>query len=151
MTNGSRRVIPPYVSGPATLRDVATADELAQAWDALQARHPELPDVSVLPSTRARSLDCWDVRWDSRPVVLEAGRDVLDMHPADAMTWLLHKAAHALSGPAGGLGTGSRGKWHTASYRDNAEQLGLSVSQGRGGTGWSETELSWTLLLRMFD
>src|SRR5205823_5098049 len=120
------------------------------AWSAIQAHHPELPDVVIVLGTgveRGRLVKLghwWGGRWVAdgavRGEVLLAG-EALHL-PAEAVfEVLLHEAAHGLNAARGVKDTSRGGRYHNAKFKTTAEEVGLAV-RPLPPYGWARTTLS---------
>jgi hypothetical protein len=132
-----RRVLP--ASSASMVCTVPTADDavLQQVWNRIRRAHPAVPDaeIRVVPGRRG-SADA-SVNWsESRPLIL-VGASTIEAGPEAVLNFLLHQAAHGET-PGGGVTSAYKGRWHTAEWRANAENLGLEVS----GSAQSVTTLA---------
>lgn len=136
-----------------TVQSVAASDLVAaceQAWSAIQARHPKVPDAVIVLGTgveRGRLVKLghwwggqWRVGTEERSEVLLAG-EALHL-PAEAVfEVLLHEAAHGLNAFQGVQDTSRGGRYHNQRFRTTAAALGLRVEQMRP-YGWAKTTLT---------
>jgi hypothetical protein len=123
---------------------------LDQAWAAIRARHPEVPEVAITTGTLSErgpgrgALAA--ARWergdgDQVPELLLAG-DALVNGPS-ALAALLHHAAHGLASARGVRDTSRQGRYHSKAYAELAREVGLDVEQ-TSAAGWSQTRLATT-------
>lgn len=126
---------------------------LDRAWAAIQARHPEVPDVvlTIGSGTLGRragqerlghfAADRWQRGDDpARVPELFVGGEGLRRGAADVLATLLHEAAHGLAHTRGIKDTSRQGRYHNARYQALALELGLLVEEV-GAIGWSATRL----------
>ena len=112
---------------------------LAKIWKAIQTRHPGVPDVVLLPAPSPHRDQAVlghfaPLRWraieeDSRrrhEVVVVA--EHLNRKPEDVLETLLHEASHALNCERG-IKDASANQYHNRSFKEAAEELGLTVTQ----------------------
>jgi hypothetical protein len=137
-------------SAPTIRRVTITASLMAaldQAWTAIRARHPEVPDVAITTGTAgdrgaARAAftgATWDRGdGDQVPELLIDGQ-ALTSGPA-ALGALLHHAAHGLAHARGIKDTSRQGRYHSKAYADLARELGLQVDQNTTA-GWADTRV----------
>lgn len=112
---------------------------LTDLWNAIRARHPEVPAVVLLPAPSPnRKLNVLGhfapLRWKAKrdqdekalhEVVVVA--EHLDRGPEDILETLLHEAAHAANHEKKIKDCG-RSQYHNAQFRSAAEALGLAVT-----------------------
>lgn len=117
--------------------DKAVQAAIQRAWDRLLADDPRVPGV-VIDLTPGRPSSCTSVGWRDNPPILQINLkpDGPNVTGAELLEWLLHQAAHGITGPV----TGQEGRAHSTKYRDAAESLGLQVD--RDPTGYGATELA---------
>lgn len=127
---------------PAEILTDARASDLVVAceasWRAIQAHHPELPDVVMLLGTgveRGRLVKLghwWGGRWladgEVRGEVLLAG-EALHLEPEAVFEVLLHEAAHGINAARGIKDTSRGGRYHNARFKSTAIEVGLTVEQ----------------------
>lgn len=125
---------------------------LSACWRAIQARHPEVPDVMVtlgsgtLGQRGAVRLGHFaENRWqrgENGPELHELfiGGEGLREGPAGILATLLHEAAHGLATTRGITDTSNRGYYHNKRYKALAEELGLAVEDA-GPRGWQDTSV----------
>lgn len=119
-----------------SLRLIAALTDL---WNAIRARHPDVPAVVLLPAPspgkRMNVLGHFaPLRWKGRrspddrlhEVVVVA--EHLDRGVEEVLDTLLHEAAHAANHEKG-IKDCSRNQYHNRSFRTMAEALGLTVIQ----------------------
>lgn len=144
-------------SANTTTSTDATGDPLYAAlsatWRAIQARHPEVPDVMVtlgsgtLGQRGAVRLGHFaENRWqrgENGPELHELfiGGEGLRAGPAAILGTLLHEAAHGLATVRGIPETSNRGYYHNKRYKALAEELGLEVADA-GARGWQDTSVA---------
>ncbi|WP_345410175.1 hypothetical protein [Nonomuraea salmonea] len=119
---------------------------LEQAWLAVRAQHPEVPDVVVI--TGAGSEGAWMTwghfnasRWrrDGRatPEMFASG-ELLGLGGRRVMEVLLHEAAHALAAVRGIEDVTSSNRYHNRAFLRLASEMGLKGPRERDKTiGWS--------------
>jgi hypothetical protein len=128
----------------------AVVAALEDAWAAVRARHPDVPEVVVIlgaGSEARRGLFKWGhfaaARWQvadaNRPEVLVSGEG-LDRGAPAVLATLLHEATHGLATTRGVKDTSRQGRWHNQRFRALARELGLEVTFDQR-TGWSQTTL----------
>ena len=125
---------------------------LEHAWQAIQAQHPDVPAAHVIVgqgSGHGRGLllghlapDRWQSVGQSDALLHElliAGEG-LALGAEDVFTTELHEAAHALAIARAIPDTSRDARYHNASYKMIAEELGLIVTRDRT-LGWNTTML----------
>lgn len=133
---------------PVVASDLVAACE--DAWRAIQARHPEVPDTVVVLGSgveRGRLVKLghwwggqWRVGGQARGEVLLAG-EALHLSPESVFEVLLHEAAHGLN-TARGLRDASRGgRYHNQHFKAAAAEVGLRPRR-LDPYGWARTELT---------
>jgi hypothetical protein len=138
----------------------AVVAALEQAWTAIRAYHPDVPQVVVIlgaGSESRRGLFKWGhfaaARWQvadtNRPEVLVSGEGLKRGAPAVLAT-LLHEAAHGLANTRGVKDTSRQGRWHNRRFATLAGELGQKVDVDKR-TGWSQTSLTDQLAIRYAD
>jgi hypothetical protein len=138
---------------PASPQAAASAvvAALEQAWTAIRAHHPDVPQVVVIlgaGSEARRGLFKWGhfaaARWQvadtNRPEVLVSGEG-LKRGARAVLATLLHEAAHGLANTRGVKDTSRQGRWHNRRFAALAGELGLKVDVDKR-TGWSQTSLT---------
>ncbi|MGH9165173.1 MAG: hypothetical protein ACRDZW_06655 [Acidimicrobiales bacterium] len=138
------------VDGP---RPVAASDLVAAceaAWQAIQQRHPALPDTVVVLGSgieRGRLVKLghwwggpWRVGDQTRGEVLLAG-EALHLPPEAVFEVLLHEAAHGLNAARGVRDASRGGRYHNQHYRTAAAEVGLRPRR-MDPYGWARTELT---------
>jgi hypothetical protein len=121
--------------------DMQIYTALSRAWDRIRTQAPDVPGV-VFDLTPGRPSSCSSVGWrDSPSVVLvnlkqNGNADGPNVRGTELLAWLLHQAAHAITGPV----RSQEGRFHTAAYRDAAVSLGLQAD--RDPTGYGTTSLA---------
>jgi hypothetical protein len=121
-----------------------------EAWTAIRAHHPELPDAVMVLGTgveRGRLVKLghwWAGRWtadgEPRGEVLLAG-EALHLKPEEVFEVLLHEAAHGLNAARGIKDTSRGGRYHNARFGDAAREVGL-VATAMPPYGLARTSLS---------
>jgi hypothetical protein len=121
----------------ASAATVELVQALTEAWHAIMKRHPEVPDVVVLPAPALRPNTLghfWAMRWQPPGAggtphheVIVCGEG-LNRTPRQVFGTLLHEAAHALNF-ARGVKDCSASQYHNAKFAHAAEELGLSVKK----------------------
>jgi hypothetical protein len=138
----------------------AVVAALEQAWTAIRAHHPDVPQVVVIlgaGSEARRGLFKWGhfaaARWQvadaNRPEVLVSGEG-LKRGAREVLATLLHEAAHGLANTRGIKDTSRQDRWHNRRYATLAGELGLRVAKD-SRTGWSQTNLTDQLAGRYAD
>lgn len=124
---------------------------LTDLWNAIRARHPEVPAVVLLPApSPVRRMNVLGhfapLRWkgkaksdDHRLHEVIVVAEHLDRGAEDILDTLLHEAAHALNFEKR-IKDCSKSQHHNAHFRAAAEALGLSVSRVPH-YGWANTTL----------
>lgn len=123
------------------------------AWDQIQRRHPQVPDVVVTfgagtigstPGT-VRLGHFAAQRWAADPGATETpmhelfiGGEGLTRGSVCLLGTLLHEAAHALAHARGIKDTSRQGRYHNTRFKTVAEEMGVHVAQV-GAIGWSAT------------
>jgi hypothetical protein len=138
-------------SRPQTATGSSLVAALEQAWAAIRARHPEVPEVVLVVASGSGprgGVEKWGhfagARWElgdqgERSEVLIGGEG-LRRGAAEVLETLLHEAAHGLAHVREIEDTSRQGRYHNRRYRGLAEQLGLRVEQMQP-FGWTRTEL----------
>lgn len=141
---------------------------LELTWDAIRARHSELPAVVVVlaagsigaaPGT-LRLGHYAAMRWHRRSGAIDddqgdhgdrprgggggqlaevfVGGEGLRRGPVDVLGTLLHEAGHALADVRRVKDTSRQGRYHNRRYAEIAREVGLHVAE-TGSIGWSDT------------
>lgn len=123
---------------------------LEDAWKAIQARHPELPDNVIVLGTGVRAGRLvklghwwggqWQVEGEARGEMLLAG-EALHLGPEQVFAILLHEAAHGLAAARRVPDTSRGGRYHNRRFLATAAEVGLDVER-MDPYGWAETSLS---------
>jgi hypothetical protein len=139
------------VTAQAAAPEVAASAVVAameQAWTAIRAQHPEVPEVIMIlgAGSEARrglfklghfAAARWQVAGQRRAEVLVSGEG-LQRGAIDVLGTLLHEAAHGLADARGVKDTSRQGRYHNRRYAHLASELGLDVTCDPA-TGWSQT------------
>ncbi|MFE5159140.1 hypothetical protein ACFRNT_11510 [Streptomyces sp. NPDC056697] len=122
-------------------------DALSSIWTAVQADHPELPDVMIAISAAPAGSDHGPERWQTADGLLTG--IVVDSATlsggADAvLTHILHESAHVLNWLRGVKDTTTRGAYHNRNFLVAAEEVGLRWPEGEESTyrGWAAPVLT---------
>lgn len=122
---------------------------LESAWEAIRARHPQVPEVVVVVAAgsdgRTRdglklghfAASRWHVGADQRAEVLVGGEG-LARGPVAVLGTLLHEAAHGLAQSREVRDTSRGGRYHNRRFKQLAEELGLTIAE-TPPIGWSGT------------
>ena len=132
----------------------AVVAAMERAWQAIRARHPEVPEVIVIlgAGSEARrglfklghfAAARWHVNGQRRAEVLVSGEG-LQRGAVDVLATLLHEAAHGLADARGIQDTSRQGRYHNRRYARLAGEVGLGVVCDPK-TGWSQTTVPDTL------
>ncbi|MPZ64869.1 MAG: hypothetical protein GEU83_04930 [Pseudonocardiaceae bacterium] len=126
---------------------------LEGVWAAIQALHPDVPDVVVMLGSGTLGLRPGQVRlgqfeagrWQrgeatDRVPELFIGGEGLRRGPGEVLATLLHEAAHGIAHVRGIKDTSRQGRYHNARYKALAVELGLVVAGG-GSLGWTDTRV----------
>ncbi|WP_198954429.1 hypothetical protein [Kineosporia sp. R_H_3] len=136
---------------------------LEQAWTAIQARHPQIPDVVIVLAsgsvgaprgalklghfaamrwTHAEATEIAETVGASGSALGEVfvGGEGLALGAVDVLGTLLHEATHALAHVRGVKDCSRQGRYHNRKFRDLAEELGLDVREVPV-IGWSDTHV----------
>ncbi|MFP5375772.1 MAG: hypothetical protein ACLGIO_03180 [Acidimicrobiia bacterium] len=138
-TNGER---------PVAASDLVAACE--DAWRAIQARHPGVPDTVVVLGSgveRGRLVKLghwwggqWRVGGEARGEVLLAG-EALHLSAEQVFEVLLHEAAHGLNATRGLRDASRGGRYHNQHFKAAAAEVGLRPRR-LDPYGWARTELT---------
>lgn len=115
-------------------------EALSRVWDAIQAHHPAVPSVVLLPAPNPHKHQnvlghFAAMRWQGKTerdgkrlheVVVVA--EHLNRHAADIVGTLVHEAAHALNFERG-IHDCSASQYHNRRFQLAAEELGLQVTR----------------------
>ena len=126
----------------------AVVAAMERAWQAIRARHREVPEVIVVlgAGSEARrglfklghfAAARWHVNGQRRAEVLVSGEG-LGRGARDVLGTLLHEAAHGLADARKVKDTSRQGRYHNRHYAGLAAEVGLDVAQD-AKTGWSQT------------
>ncbi|MFD5392771.1 hypothetical protein ACFWJW_00715 [Streptomyces sp. NPDC127097] len=115
---------------------------LETAWEVIQGRHPDLPDVTV---TTGAAVTKDGLRWSLRdsvaaqevtavvstePPELRLSGETLQAGPKAVLTAILHQATHAQCALRGIRDCTNRYKWHNRKFREAALEFGLAWPEG---------------------
>lgn len=110
---------------------------LEQAWQVIQSRHPEVPDVVMITGPSAqKGGDVWGYHWADRwtladgtgraPELFMAG-ELFSRGGRKIMATMLHEAAHALGAARKIKDTSRSGnRYHNRRFADLAVELGMT-------------------------
>ncbi|MER7049939.1 hypothetical protein [Streptomyces jumonjinensis] len=107
---------------------------LEGAWAAIQARHPDVPNVLMITGTGSTGLSVkwghfgesrWTVEGQGGTHELFAGGELLSLGGRATMKTLLHEAAHALAAVRNIKDTSSGKRYHNMRFVKIAKSLGL--------------------------
>lgn len=127
-TQGMERISSPMVAA------------LEQAWNAIRARHGDVPPAVVVlgagsigaPAGMLRLGHFAATRWNTndaadfeRLAEVFVGGEGLVGGPVDVLATLLHEAAHAIAHVRGIGDTSRQGRWHNARFKALAEEVGI--------------------------
>ena len=123
------------------------------AWEQVQRRHPEVPDVVVTFGAGSIGSAPGTVnfghfaaqRWAADAAAVETpmhelfiGGEGLTRGAVPLLGTLLHEGAHALAHARGIKDTSRQGRYHNGRFQKVAEEMGITVAKV-GAIGWSET------------
>jgi hypothetical protein len=137
------------ISKPTTSVSPRLVIELDRTWQAIRGRHPQVPEVVIAlgsGSAGRRGLKYGHFavgRWERRGAQLPelfVGGEGLARGPVDVLGTLLHEAAHGIAAVREIRDTSRQGRWHNASFRDLAAEVGIAVTKVPS-LGWSETSV----------
>ncbi|MFI9311227.1 hypothetical protein [Streptomyces triculaminicus] len=148
MTTEAVAAIPEPASAPSlelvpdppaevTVAEIAAGvtSALVEAWNAVRARHPDVPEavISMATGGRASSVELahfaprrWRLREGDGPLhheVFVTAESLAD-GPAKVFGYLVHEATHAAN-EARGVNDCSTSQYHNKHFRKTAEELGL--------------------------
>ncbi|SDN14465.1 hypothetical protein SAMN04488074_13641 [Lentzea albidocapillata subsp. violacea] len=144
-------------AGPSLSVQLVTA--LDATWRAIQARHPEVPDVAITMGSgttgRRGSVKLGHFaarRWVRRTASeseradveqhvheLEVGGEGLGRGGLATLETLLHEATHALAEVRKVPDTGDNGRYHNIKFASLARELGLDAANSGNKHGWNAT------------
>jgi hypothetical protein len=137
------------VSKPAASVSPRLVTELDRTWQAIRGRHPHVPEVVIAlgaGSAGRRGLKYghfavgrWERRGGQMPELFIGGEG-LARGPVDVLGTLLHEAVHGIAAKRGIQDTSRQGRWHNASFRELAAEVGITVTKVPS-LGWSETSV----------
>lgn len=119
-------------------------------WQAIQRRHPDVPDVAITLAAGADGkklkyghfhANSW-VRGKEMEMVHELfiGGEGLSRGAAELLGTLLHEAAHGVATTRKIQDTSRQGRFHNTKFKAIGEELGLELAQ-TGSIGWSDTSV----------
>jgi hypothetical protein len=121
---------------------------LDHSWQAIRARHPDVPEVVVTlgsGSGNGRGVlklgHFAEARWqrgEGRLPELFIGGEGLARGSRGVLATLLHEAAHGVATMREIQDTSRQGRFHNTRFKALAEELGLDVAK-TGSIGWSDT------------
>lgn len=132
------------------------ASELVAAlevvWEAIQERHPDVPDVMVtlgagsvgVPRGALKLGHFAADRWNTgtgQLAELFVGGEGLSRGAESVLATMLHEAAHGVAHVRKVKDTSREGRYHNARFKALGEELGLLITVVKG-IGWSGTELA---------
>ncbi|WP_166345196.1 hypothetical protein [Phytoactinopolyspora limicola] len=123
---------------------------LENVWNAIQANHPEIPDVVIITGSGRGNMslvwghyghDFWvngrfrvspdgTVERDRKPELFVSG-ETLGVGAEKTLQTLLHEATHALAAVRGIKDTSRQNRYHNNRFRGLAEELGLEYAADR--------------------
>ena len=121
---------------------------LETTWQAIRARHPQIPPVVVVIASGTDGKQAryghhapqrWHVSGEDRAEIMISGEGLRRGAPAVLGT-LLHEAAHALAAVRGIQDTSRQGRYHNKHFKTHAEELGITAGHDQR-LGWSVTTL----------
>ena len=121
---------------------------LETTWQAIRARHPQIPPVVVVIASGTEGKQAryghhapqrWHVSGEDRAEIMISGEGLRRGAPAVLGT-LLHEAAHALAAARGIKDTSRQGRYHNKHFKTYAEKLGITTGHDPR-LGWSITTL----------
>lgn len=128
-----------------------------KAWNAIQERNPEVPDVvfitggGLVATTGGIAVkwghfgaDHWETA-DGKAHELFISGESLTREPHETMATLLHEAGHALNHTRGEKGTSRRNAYHNQTFVKAATELGLEWAEGKAPCktrGFSEVTIT---------
>jgi DnaJ domain len=122
---------------------------LEDTWQAIRARHPEIPPVVIIIASGTGGRDAkwghfdpqrWTVHTTGTLAEILISGEGLRRHPRDVLGTLLHEAAHALAAVRSIKDTSRQHRYHNRHYKMLAEELGLTVDH-HATIGWSLTSV----------
>ena len=119
---------------------------LEDLWQAIRARHPEIPAVVIIIASGTEGRQArwghyapgsWVTGAQARPEIMISGEG-LRRDARSVLGTLLHEAAHALAAARGIKDTSRQGRYHNKAFKAHAEELGITVEFDKR-IGWSPT------------
>jgi hypothetical protein len=133
----------------STQVSVPLVQAVQNAWSAIQAQNPDVPDVVITLGTGRVSqgmklghfaASVW-TRGDGADVhELFVGAEGLSRGAQALMGTLLHEAGHAMAEARGVQDTSRQGRYHNRKFQAIAEELGIEVEHS-DSLGWSSTTM----------
>ncbi|MDQ1678053.1 MAG: hypothetical protein QOF58_6655 [Pseudonocardiales bacterium] len=137
------------MAAPGGQRSSPLVRALELTWEAIRARHRELPAVVVVLASGSIGIAPGTLnlghyaamRWshgEDRLAEVFVGGEGLRRGPVDVLGTLLHEAAHAPADVRGIKDTSRQGRYHNRRYAGVAREVLLDVAE-IGDIGWSDT------------
>lgn len=138
---------------PAKKRQPISAPLIAafeDAWAAIQANHPEVPDVMLITGSgadgRRSSLrlghyatGAWSAsKGNGKLPEMFIGGEGFQRGARDVLGTLIHEAAHGLADVRKIQDTSRQGRYHNKKFKALGEEMGLVIEK-TGNIGWSGT------------
>ncbi|MBF6297520.1 hypothetical protein IU459_08180 [Nocardia amamiensis] len=126
-------------------------DALETVWAAIQARHPDTPDVVVTMAAGSTGRsggvrlgrfgpDRWEHGTELMPELF-VGCEGFAASAEEVLGTVLHYAAHGIARTRAVKDTSRAGAYHNGRYKEIAEEIGLTVERAPG-RGWATTTLA---------
>lgn len=122
----------------------------AYAWDAIQKRNPEVPNVVItfgdgsmgfgLRKNGHFAPNRW-ARGEEHIHELFIGGEGLERTPEEVMGTLLHEAAHGLAIVRDVQDVSREGRYHNGTFKALGEELGIELAYSKA-IGWSKTTIT---------
>jgi hypothetical protein len=144
----------------------AVVSLLEKVWARIRADHPELPEVVIITGSGLVGASKWGhfraEGWkvQASPVFptmhkheLFLAGEALAKGARQVLQTMLHEAAHTLAKVRGQQDTSRQGRWHNATFREVAEELGLEHkgSKADPSNGFSFVTLTAETVKRYTD
>ena len=127
---------PGGIYGPENHTGSTVVSLLEKVWARIRADHPELPEVVIITGSglvgaskwghfRAEG---WKVREEGAAIrkhELFLAGEALAKGARQVLQTMLHEGAHTLAKVRGQQDTSRQGRWHNATFRKTAEEMGL--------------------------